>query len=244
MNQNRKGFLLIALFVILSTMLFAQKRLIKGYVKDSITGVPITNAIISNEATKKLVTPDVDGFFSITASRGDQILINAFNYNFDTVQTSNRTPDTLFISLIRTSETLQNVTVTTTTKGYNRYQFDSLRRREAFINDMGGIGKMPAVSKADNMGAGIGINLDAFARKKTKDRNKAYNTFDYLEKQTYIDYRFSPQTISQITGLKGDSLVSFMRQNTPGYDWLRQHPANEDVLYYVNDKMKTFAKKP
>ena len=242
MSFCKKLLLLVVSFVVLSTTLFAQKRLIKGYVRDSITGVPITNAIISNETSKKLVTPDANGFFSITASRGDQILINAFNYNFDTIQATNRIPDTLHISLIRTNETLENVTVTTTTKGYNRYQLDSLRRREAFVSDMGGIGKMPAVSKADNMGAGIGINLDAFSRKKTKDRNKAYNTFNYLERQTYIDYRFSPQTISQITGLKGDSLVSFMRKNTPTYDWLRQHPTNEDVLYYVNDKMKTFAK--
>ena len=232
--------LLLLLFCINAT---AQKRLIKGYVHDSITGVPIVNAIISNEMSKKMVTPDQNGFFSITASRGDQIIINAFNYNFDTLRATSRVADTVRIQLLRTSETLQGVTVTTT-QGYNRYQIDSLHRREAFVSDMGGIGKMPAVSKADNMGAGVGINLDAFARKRTKDRDKAYSTFNYLEKQAYIDYRFSPQNISQITGLKGDSLVSFMRQYTPSYDWLRQHPANEDVLYYVNDKMKVFANKP
>lgn len=236
-----KKLLLFASLVIFSTGLFAQKRLVKGYVRDSITGVPITNAIISNEVTKKIVTPDANGYFSLTASRGDQIIINAFNYNFDTIRATSRTPDTLYITLVRSSETLAGVTVTTT-KGYSRYQLDSLRRRDEFVKDMGGIGKMPPVSKADNMGAGIGINLDAFARKRTKDRNKAYNTFDYLEKQAYIDYRFSPQTISQITGLKGDALVKFMRQNTPTYNWLREHPSNDDVLYYVNDKMKTFAK--
>ena len=235
-------YILFLFLLLASGSAIAQKRLIKGYVRDSITGVPITNAIISNESTKKLVTPDANGFFSITASRNDQILINAFNYNFDTIRAGNRTPDTLYISLIRTSETLQGVTVTTTTKGYNRYQLDSLRRRDEFVKDMGGIGKMPAVSKADNMGAGVAINLDAFARKRTKDRNKAYNTFDYLERQAYIDFRFSPQTISGITGLKGDALVKFMRQNTPDYNWLRQHPANEDVLDYVNEKMKTFGK--
>ena len=215
--------------------------MIKGFVRDSITGVPIVNAIISNEATKKMVTPDQNGFFSISASRGDQVLINAFNYNFDTIQATSQLADTIRIQLIRINELLPNVTVNTT-QGYTRYQFDSLHRRNAFVSDMGGVGTMPKVSKADNMGAGVGINLDAFARKRTKDRNKAYATFDYLEKQAYIDYRFSPQSISQITGLKGDSLIRFMRQYTPAYEWLREHASNEDVLYYVNDKMKVFSK--
>ena len=216
--------------------------MIKGYVRDSITGVPIVNAIISNENSKKMITPDQNGFFSITASRGDYIIINAFNYNYDTLKAVASLPDTLRITLIRINEILPDVTVST--QGRTRYQLDSLRRHDEFVSDMGGIGKMPKVGKADNMGAGIGINLDAFARKRTKDRNKAYSTFTYLEKQAYIDYRFSPQNISQITGLKSDSLIAFMRQYTPSYDWLRGHPANEDVLYYVNEKLKEFNKKP
>ncbi len=225
-----------------SVSAMAQKRMVKGYVRDSITGVPIVNAIITNATTNKMITPDQNGFFSITASRNDVIFINAFNYEFDTLKTIAGIPDTFHISLIRINEVLPGVTVST--QGYTRYQLDSVRRRDEFVSDMGGIPKMKKVSKADNMGAGVGINLDAFARKRTKDRNKAYSTFNYLEKQTYIDYRFSPQNISQITGLKGDSLVSFMHQYTPSYEWLREHPANEDVLYYVNDKMKEFAKKP
>ncbi len=231
-----KIYFSVLLLVLFSFSSIAQKRLIKGYVRDSITGVPIVNAIISNENTRKLITPDQNGFFSITASRGDYIIINAFNYTFDTLKATANLPDTLRIALIRVNEILPGVTVTT--GGYTRYQLDSLRRHDEFVSDMGGIGKMPKVSKADNMGAGIGINLDAFARKRTKDRNKAYSTFTYLEKQAYIDYRFSPQNVSQITGLKGDSLVAFMRRYTPTYDWLREHPANEDILYYVNEKIK------
>ncbi len=243
MIYKTKHIFLFALIILFSLNAMAQKRLVKGYVHDSITGVPIVNAIISNETTKKMITPDQNGFFSILASRGDLIFIDAFNYNFDTVKTTYGLPDTLHIQLIRTNEILPNVTVTTTA-GFSRYQMDSVRRREEFVSDMGDIGKMPKVGKADNMGAGLALNLDAFSRKRTKDRDKAYSTFNYLENQTYIDYRFSPQKISQITGLKSDSLVRFMRQYTPSYKWLRQHPTDEDVLYYVNDKMKTFAKKP
>ncbi len=227
----------LVLLMCLQAPSLAQKRIVQGFVRDSITGVPILNAIISNETTHKMVTPDQNGFFKIPASRNDLVFVNAFNYRFDTLRAIWQLPDTSVIELVRLPDELPGVTVTT--QGYNRYQVDSMRRREEFVNDMGAP-KLPPVGKATNMGAGIGINLDAFARKKTKDRNKAYETFDFLEKQTYIDYRFSPQKVLEISGLKGDSLIRFMRQHTPAYDWLRAHPTNEDVLYYINDKLKQF----
>lgn len=218
----------------------AIRRKIMGYVLDSITGTPIVNAIISNETTHKITTPDQKGFFSITAAPDDVIFINAFNYNYDTLIATSHLPDTLQVALVREPEYLPGVTVTTTTQGYSRYQLDSIRRREAFVEEMGAP-KMKTVSKASNMPAGFAINLDKFFSKKDKNRTKAYNTFDFLEKQTYIDYRFSPQLVAQYTGLKGDSLVTFMRQYTPDYDWLRAHPTDEDIVYYINDKLKVFA---
>lgn len=238
-------YLLIIIAVILCMQqAHAQRsrRQIKGYVRDSITGIPIVNAIISNETTHKMVTPNQDGFFSITAAQGDMIFINAFNYNFDTLHATGRTPDTLRIVLTRIAGLLPGVTVTTT-QGYTRYQLDSLRRREAFVKDMGAP-KMKTISKADNMGAGFAINLDKLSRKRDKDRAKAYSSFDKLETLAYTDYRFSPQIVAQYTGLHGDSLVAFLRQYTPTNEWLRAHPDNDNVLYYINDKMKAFAKNP
>lgn len=237
-------------FILLSTGLVqnvqaqrAIRRQITGYVRDSITGIPISNAIVSNETTHKTVTPDQKGFFSITVAPNDVLFIDAFNYNYDTLIASNLLPDTMRINLVREPEYLPGVTVTTNTKGYSKYQIDSIRRREEFAQAMGAP-KMQTVGKADNMSAGVGINLDKFLSKKDKNRTKAYNTFGFLEKQAYIDYRFSPQLVAQYTGLKGDSLVIFLQKYTPTYDWLRTHPAQEDVFYYINDNLKTFANKP
>jgi hypothetical protein len=219
------------------------RRQINGLVRDSITGIPIVNAIISNETTHKMVTPNQSGLFTITAAPNDVIFINAFNYNYDTLIATNLLPDTVQIALIREANYLPGVTVTTTTQGLSRYQLDSLRRREAFVQEMGGP-KTKTVSQASNMPAGFAINLDKFLSKRNKDKTKAYNTFNFLETQAYIDYRFSPQLVAQYTGLKGDSLVTFMRQYTPAYDWLRSHPTEEDIMYYINDKLKVFGNKP
>ncbi len=162
------------------------------------------NAIISNETAHKITTPNQQGFFSITAAPHDVIFINAFNYNYDTLIATNNLPDTLQIALAREPEYLPGVTVTTTTKGLSKYQLDSIRRREAFVQEMGAP-KMSTVSKANNMAAGTAINLDKFFSKKEKNRTRAYNTYDYVEKQAYIDYRFSSVLVAKYTGLKGDS---------------------------------------
>jgi len=35
----------------------------------------------------------------------------------------------------------------------------------------------------------------------------------------------------------------FMQQYRPSYNWLRKHTNEEDILYYVNDKLKIFFKR-
>jgi hypothetical protein len=59
-----------------------------------------------------------------------------------------------------------------------------------------------------------------------------------LEKSAYVNYRFSPYTVAYYTGLKGEKLLAFLHKYTPTYEWLRQHPTQEDVLLYINEKLK------
>lgn len=212
----------------------AQKRMIRGYLLDSSTRTPMTNAIITNENTHQLVFTNQKGFFQIPVSRNDMLSFNAFNYKFDTLIVDRVLPDTIFITMVREPETLPGVTVST--RGYSKYQMDSLERRLSFISDVGP--KKPSVSRANSQGAGIGINLDAIFGKRNKQKKRAYKFFEQNEKRAYVDYRFSPATVSQYTGLKGDSLVLFMKKYTPSYEWLRAHPSDEDLIYYINDKLK------
>ncbi len=110
-------------------------------------------------------------------------------------------------------------------------------RLQQFLSDIGAP-KQPAASTA-NSGAGLGINLD-FLTKKEKSKRKAYKLYNEHEKDAYLNYRFSPETVSEYTGLKDDTLKHFMQLYTPDYDWLRQHTENEDIFYYLNDKLRLF----
>lgn len=235
-NNIFKYILLLIILFAFAVHSFAQKRMVQGYLRDSITKIPMNNAIVTNENTHQVVFTNDKGFFSITAARNDMIYFDAFNYRFDTLVVNKVLPDTIIVYLSKEPEQLPGVTVTT--KGYNKYQLDSIQRRMTFIADAGP--KKPEVSRANSMGAGIGINLDAIFSKRASDRRKAYKSFERSERWAYINYRFSPELVARYTGLEGDSLALFIRNYTPSYEWLRAHPGEEDLVYYINDKLKSF----
>ncbi|MBS1616854.1 MAG: hypothetical protein JST06_12145 [Bacteroidetes bacterium] len=56
--------------------------------------------------------------------------------------------------------------------------------------------------------------------------------YAWLEQQKYVDYTFNPKLIAQLTGLKGDSVQTYMRQFRPSYELLRAMP-EYDFFRYV-----------
>lgn len=232
---------LLAVFLLLAALpALAQKRIVHGYVRDSATQYPLKNVAVINETARKSVSTDSTGAFTILVTFGDLLFFDANGYRFDTVHCDHVLPDTLKIYLTPVN-TLQGVTVTTVSK-YNQYQQDSIRRRENFYADIGGP-RTKTFAKTSNSGAGLGINLDRFFKKKERAKKVAIEDFDEQEKESYINYRFTPELVSQYTGFHGDTLNNFMIRYRPDYKWLRAHPSNEDLVYYINDKLKDYFKK-
>ncbi|RFM29473.1 hypothetical protein [Deminuibacter soli] len=218
----------------------AQKRIVHGFVKDSMNHEPVKTAVVTNENTRKSVSVGTDGSFTILVNFGDLLFFDANGYRFDTVHCNRILPDTLHVFMAQLN-TLEGVTVTTTTAKYTQYQKDSIRRRENFYADIGGP-RTKALANG-NSGAGVGLNLDRFFKKKERAKKTAIGDFDSFEKENYINYRFNPELVSQYTGLHGDTLDTFMQKYRPEYKWLRAHLTDEDVVYYINEKLKLFFKK-
>lgn len=223
------GLLIIILFIGITGQ--AQVRVINGFVRDSTSLAPL-EAKVTNVTKKRSVTTDASGFFKLDASANDFIFISAPDHNYDTLNYSLFFTDTITILLSSAGTILPNVTVTTR---YNRYQLDSIQRITEFQQDRGTT--YNAVESNRGPGFGVIVNLDRF-KKKYRDKKKDEKVFNMLEKSAYVDYRFSPQIVALYTGLKGDQLQAFIQKNKPSYEWLRLHPTNEDVLYYINDKLK------
>jgi hypothetical protein len=88
----------------------------------------------------------------------------------------------------------------------------------------------------------VGINLDPILKKSDRSKRKAYTTFDEIERTNYIEYRFSRDLIAGYTGLSGDALSDFIEKYRPTYEWLRDHTGDDEVFYYVNEKLKDYEK--
>lgn len=230
----RKLFCLLTVCLFLLSALQAQRTYVNGYLRDSMTHLTIPGGTINNAQTKARTTADYKGFFRIEAAPGDLLYATAANYRHDTFTFQLLFIDTVSIFLAPTGALLPTVTVTSR---YNKYQLDSMQRLAEFTEARGQL--VPTIGRRTE-GFGLIINLDRTFKKKYRDKAGAERLFRRLEEHAYIDYRFSPQLVAYYTGLKGEQLRAFLLRYTPSYTWLRQHPTNEAVLYYLNEKIKEF----
>lgn len=226
--------------IFISFTLFSYAQKFKGVVKDSMTNEPVAFVSITDLFAKSaVILSDKSGAFNLTAGRDHIISFAAVGYSFDTIRISEELLNKGFfiVYLKPLSHKLPDVIVKS--NKYNHYQLDSIERRKDFFSTTSEH-TQPVVSLA-NSGAGLGINLDHFS-KYEKNKRASITFFNEIEKDQYINYRFSPQVVTKYTSLSIDSTQLFMQRYRPTYDWLRKHSTEEDLLYYINDKLKTFLK--
>ncbi|GAC1443106.1 MAG: hypothetical protein NVSMB63_11880 [Sediminibacterium sp.] len=228
-------------FAVAGCLVFAcvsaqQKPPVWGYLRDSATHEPISMASVTNLNTHQTVMTGRYGLFHINLAKNQVLSFAAVGYYFDTIQYTGRQllQDTLQLHLSPLSRNLGNVTVRA--RGMSRYELDSMERRTSFLHDIGNY-TIPTISQA-NSGAGIALNLDRFS-KHEKRKRKALQFYEANEEEAYINYRFTEQLVRKYTGLKEEALQQFMQQFRPSYTWLRQHLTEEDIKYYINDRLKT-----
>lgn len=237
----RKIFLICSILFCFST-LHAQRtgKTTYGYLRDSVTSQPIALASVRNMNTGKTAVTAANGLFRIDIAENHVLTFSAVGYHFDTIHFTNLhlLEDTMSLILSPLMHNLGNVTVRSS--GMSRYQLDSMERRRDFLQDVG-TNKIPTVSQA-NSGAGIALNLDRFSRRE-KSKRKAWSFFDENEQEAYINYRFPAALVAEYSGLKGAQLQDFMQQYRPDWSWLRRNTSDEDIKYYINEKLKLFFKR-
>lgn len=213
----------------------AQQQTIWGYLRDSISNEPIELASVTNTNKKKTVVSNNKGLFKIEISKNDILSISAVGYHYDTVLFSGliAASDTLQLYLVPISRNLNNVTVQNS--GISQYTLDSLERNMEFKEAM--VSPPVKAVELSNSGAGFGISLNRLSSRE-KSKRKATELFNNSEREAYINYRFSASIVTKYSGLKNEALQSFVQRHRPTYEWLRKHPKEEDIKYYINDKLK------
>jgi hypothetical protein len=223
------------------TVTAQTKGYISGYVKDKQTKHPLAFASITNLSTNKTTMTDEEGKFMIEVKVNQLLSFSSVGYNFDTVRITEQliSQASQYFFLSPLVHQLSGVTVTSLSK-YNKYQLDSIERRKNYFGDRSDA-KIPVASLA-NSGAGMGINIDHFY-KREKNRSNWIDMFGVMEKEAYINYFYPPELVNKYTNLHADSLTNFIQFSRPKYEWLRKHNSDEDLLYYINDKLKSYYKR-
>jgi TonB-linked SusC/RagA family outer membrane protein len=103
----RKWPLLIS-FLFISSLLFAQSKTVEGYVNDS-TGAPLEKVSVTLKGSKKGVTTDSRGHFSIAAEPGSVLTFSFTGYNIQSVTLGSG--PVVNITLTRLTQTMEEVVV-------------------------------------------------------------------------------------------------------------------------------------
>jgi hypothetical protein len=123
---------------------------------------------------------------------------------------------------------------------YSLYQADSLARREQFAYILEKR-DMPLAGGSTPVGAGIVFSPFTRYSRQEKQKREFKKIFAQAERDRYIDSRFTPAFVSKVTGLQGEPLQRFMRENYPDYNTLRVMQ-QEDLIYWITDKYRAWKK--
>jgi len=232
---------IIALGCILS-MAFAPKVhaqvTVTGMISDS-NKLVLPYATVSNLNSGKRSLSDQGGYYKISASRNDRLVVTFVGYKPDTViVTQSSGTQTINVVMESAGKFLKGVEITSQ---YTPYQVDSMERRNQYGYILDNPNK-PLAGGSTPEGAGIVFSPITRFSKKEKQKRQFKENYEKMEKEKYIDSRFTPVLVSRVTGLKGDSLQLFMRDNYPDYNTMRTIN-NNDLLYWITDKYKAWLKK-
>ncbi|MCC6288340.1 MAG: hypothetical protein IT249_10685 [Chitinophagaceae bacterium] len=198
-------------------------------------------ATVKNVNNNAISISDMGGNYKIPALLGDRIIFSSVGYISDTIIVKQSLlTDGLDIYLFQNIIQLEDVDV----GGLSKYQVDSINRAEEFADVLGTSKSKLVGGKGNTPTDGVGVTFSPITRfsKKEKEQRRFKKTFNQQEQEYYIDSKFPYQYISQITGLKGDSLQTFMLNYRPSYKFCRANDKSA-MLVYINDKYREFTNK-
>ncbi|PWV50774.1 carboxypeptidase-like regulatory domain-containing protein [Chitinophaga sp. S165] len=239
MKRIITGLLLLCCSSLLGVIKAQAQVTLTGSIMDKENKLVLPYASITNKSTGRRTYSDKGGFYKIAASPRDVVVFSFLGYKSDSVVvTQSSGTETRNITLTVEAKQLRSVEIGTQ---YTPYQIDSLARREQFgyILDKR---DMPLAGGSTPVGAGIVFSPFTRYSKSEKRKREFKKIFARAEEERYIDSRYTPQFVSKVTSLTGDSLMIFMKENYPDYNSIRVMQ-QEDLIYWITDKYREWKKK-
>ena len=184
--------------------------MVTGIVVDGVTGEPLPAVIVSNQDNRQTTTTNANGRFTITGAQGHRIHFSSpgFRTQEKTVPAS-QVPVEMHIDLFTIAYELDEVTVR---QVYTQYQLDSINRKETYkaaLSRPKSSVMSPASYIADKLSG------------KSKRLFRFQKSFGFWENQKYIETRYTPELVREMTGLEGDAIAAFINAHPMPVDFAR-----------------------
>ena len=183
-----------------------------------------------------MVLADSAGYYHIHAKGNHTISFSFLGYYTKTYVVPLRLIHIIHdIELIPGIRTLTEVQINALTL----YQRDSLDRLETFKHYLDqpktyfiepqthSVYDIPNPNYNDAFG--ISLNPFTFFSKKNREKRKFSKMYPEFERQAFINSRYTPRLVHQLTGLTGDSLALFLYKFRPSYEFAR---VSTDLVFW------------
>jgi hypothetical protein len=236
--RSRKSICCLVFLLIFPSIGFGQQHLAGRITKKRATEILI-GVNITNFTQKKINVSDMGGNYKIPAAPGDTIIFSSAGYRSDTLIVA-----AFMLSDLYPVRLVPNIMALTAVRvdEMHDYQLDSLQRRDDYkelLNKKHPVKLWNEKRPVD--GPGFSFSPAGYLSKTEKQKRRLKKRLEWEEEEYYIDYKFSPSRVVQLTRLKGDSLQIFMLRYRPSYKFCRK-ASGQDMMFYVNDKLKLFRK--
>jgi len=215
----------------------SAQRQINGRIKGD--SEILVSATIRNMSRHIVNISDLGGNYRIAAETGDSLIFSHLGYISDTIVVNSmmfndRVPVELKIKI----SYLTSVEV----DEMGRYRLDSLSRREDYDYIFNNKNAKPLWdNKLSGDGRGANFSPIGHWSSNEKQKRKLKERLERDDKEEFIYYKFS-RRVPKLTGLSGDSLITFIIKYKPTYDYCLQ-ATNLDILIYINDKLILFKRR-
>jgi hypothetical protein len=241
MQLKKQYLVLLFLFGFIS----AKAQVIIGRVLGDTTNKPVAATIVTHSGHQ--TSSNTNGEFSIPVSgTGDTIKVFAMGYKIYLFPVKDLAKSNIIIRLKPISIMLRDVVI----RAGRNHKKDSISLRKDYAQVFNY--KPPKVTDAftgnpSNVPfAFVSIDLITLFNAVNKKNDPTYKLKKELlrdEQGDYIATRFNKGLVNRITGLKGDSLNTFMDKYYPTADWV-QKTSDYDIIQYIKVKAVEFRNGP
>lgn len=200
-----------------------------GRISDKESGVPLYPVSVTNLVTRVSILNNEDGSYSIDAKGGEAVAFTLMGYkaqqktvpyNIGAVEVN--------VQLAPISYELDETTVI----GLTKYQKDSIYRRTTYAR--------PLAARHAGFMSPFSVLAEQFS-KKSKRTFKFQKDFYNWETELFVDSRFTPDLVHELTGLGGDTLAHFMNTNAMPYEYART-ATDLELKMWIRSHYKSYMK--